>query len=69
MLNIKTAAEARKEWEERAEREVEKAINEAQECWKTECYFHFTHIPVYIIKQLREKGYLVSDEGDFVSWA
>ncbi len=69
MLNIKTAAEARKEWEERAEKVVENAIRSAQERWETECHFYNTNIPSHIIKQLREKGYIVSDEGDFVSWA
>ena len=69
MLNIKTAAEAKKEWEERAERKVEEAILNAQENWKTECYFYNTHIPPHIVKELRSKGYYVSDEGDFVSWA
>ena len=69
MLNIKTAAEARREWKERAKEEVEKAINEAQERWETECHFYNNHIPTNIIRQLREMGYLVSDEGDFVSWA
>lgn len=69
MLNIKTAKEAKKEWEERAEKEVEKAINEAQKNWQTECHFYHSCIPANLAKELREKGYLVSDEGDFVSWA
>lgn len=67
MLNIKTANDARKEWIEHAERKVEKDILEAQERGEVECNF-FTPIPFSIIKQLREKGYLVSDDGQFVSW-
>ncbi len=67
MLNIKTAMEARQEWEERAEKEVEKAICDAQERWETECFF-YSPLPNSIIKQLREKGYLVTDEGMYVSW-
>ncbi len=69
MLNIKTAEEARQEWYERAEREVEKAINEAQANWEIECVF-FSHLPRHITKQLREKGYRISDEenGVYVSW-
>ena len=67
MLNIKTAKEAREEWIERAEKEVEKRIQEAQEQWETECYF-FSPLPISIIKQLRKKGYVVTDEGMYVSW-
>ena len=67
MLNIKTADDARKESIERAERKVEKDILEAQERGEMECNF-LTPIPFSIISQLREKGYLVSDDGQFVSW-
>ena len=67
MLNIKTAAEARQEWDERAEEEDEKAIQKAQDNWETECHF-FSPLPIRIIRQLRDKGYLVSDEGMYVSW-
>lgn len=68
MLNIITAAEARENWVERAERRVEKHILEAQERGEVECNF-FSPVPFSIIKQLREKGYMVSDDGQFVSWA
>ena len=69
MLDIKTAKEAKQDWENRAEGEVVKAIREAQEKWKTKVRFYDTHIPIEIAKQLEEMGYTVSEELDMVSWA
>ena len=68
MLNIISADEARQNYKKLAEKKVENEIREAQERGVTECYF-LSAIPFSIIKQLREKGYLVDDDGMFVSWA
>ena len=66
MLNVKTAEEARNDWEKM----VSDKITEEQNKFRTKCRFDFI-LPEFIIYQLEELGYKVERYGNnttYVTW-